>query len=279
MAVLNYRGCVRRGRACEFDVFICKLIRFPVAGPPPSSAPPRNPWITPVKFPCSVMRMTYVEYKMRNVLPNNFQPIIRSNRRHRVSLIAPRYPRSFQEAIPTTVSSEDQRESLEREEIGRLSSYQLAKGRETSGIGTPRCSCVGNGARPPRERTIVRGNVKLIGGHYQKNYRAVKFTLRPRSKHLRSVKTEPRGRAVVGGGARRGAAAWVASAEEGEPKSCVLRRTETGTRRNGTTKNAKSTPEKITKRNKQKQNETNKKGWDGGTGKKRVGKRVENINA
>lgn len=53
--------------------------------------------VAPLKFPRSVMRMTYVEYKMRNVLPNNCQPIIHSNRRQCVSLMVSRFsPRVFQ---------------------------------------------------------------------------------------------------------------------------------------------------------------------------------------
>lgn len=51
--------------------------------------------VAPLKFPRSVMRMTYVEYKMRNVLPNNCQPIIHSNRRQCVSLMVSRFSPSF----------------------------------------------------------------------------------------------------------------------------------------------------------------------------------------
>ena len=51
--------------------------------------------MAPLKFPRSVMCMTYVEYKMRNVLPNNCQPIIHSNRRQCVSLMVSRFSTSF----------------------------------------------------------------------------------------------------------------------------------------------------------------------------------------
>lgn len=41
----------------------------------------------PLKFPGPLMRMTYVEYKMHNVLLNNSQPIIGPNARRCVSLM------------------------------------------------------------------------------------------------------------------------------------------------------------------------------------------------
>ena len=133
----------------------------------------------------------YVEYKMRNVLPNNCQPIIHSNRRHvRVIIGFAIYPRGFPRLVarrskPVERNEDHGRRRRAKEHWGgqggtsRNEEYRNRRDR-SSKCGVSR----GEGGR-----NRWRGNPELIVGHYQKNYRTVKFTLRPRSKHLRLVKT------------------------------------------------------------------------------------------
>ena len=72
MPVLNYKEYVQYACLCMCSTFLfeCWFV-FPVL----------------LKFPGSLMRMTYVEYKMHNVLLHNSHPIIDSNGRRCVSLM------------------------------------------------------------------------------------------------------------------------------------------------------------------------------------------------
>lgn len=84
----------------------------------------------PLKFPGPLMRMTYVEYKMHNVLLNNSQPIIGSNARRCVSLMvlcflrAGREPRGrFSSCASATMtlhrSTRRKREIIKKNEAAR----------------------------------------------------------------------------------------------------------------------------------------------------------------
>lgn len=130
--------------------------------------------------------------------------------------------------------------------------------------------------------------MELIVGHYQKNYRTVKFTLRSRSKHLPLVKTLQNGikESDREGFGRIGSREREREREGGErKKSCVCfdenRPSEQTIEQRRKNKNGKAKMEERKKKKKEKEGkerEGGRKKMQKKEGKKKK-ERAENINA